>query len=109
MIPAIDSQGKRMRISLKQAAKYKKRGRGSFDASGTFIFAHDDHRNASVESSMSGAPAPSAGQHSARVDTRCEVERFSGSDSGFSLLPYPMPWGVTGMKFPALSKAGAGL
>jgi hypothetical protein len=97
--PVIDSHGRLCRLKMRRIREFEAAGAGVFDADGTFVFIpRGELHHAAVRSS------PTIGRVVSRL-----VGEFSGSDSGFSTAPYPLPIGGTGEQFPALARPGAGL
>lgn len=85
MIPCLDSEGLPGRISLKQARKYEKRGRGRFEAN-AFIFAR------TTASTLPPVLAPKL-RHAPRlhVADSVMVDRFNGDDSGLNCIGLRWP------------------
>ena len=96
----IDSNGLPGRLKLRRIREHHAAGAGQW-IDGVFVFS----RRAASTPSSNVRHSPTIG----RITSR-RVDSFSGSDSGYNLLPYPIPYGVTSApRFPALARQGAGL
>ena len=98
----IDALGQPGRRKLKRIRRDEERNAGAW-RDGAFVY-HPSHATA-APTSRACAPRQSPNHDPIKYAPKHEHT----SDSGFNLLPYPMPKGGYGVQFPALARQGAGL
>jgi hypothetical protein len=112
-IRIIDSGGNAGRLKARLVATHAETGLGSFMdgvayrgriCDRVFVYHRPEASTLPHESRPKHRTSPTIGRIVSRL-----VDQFSGRDSGFSTLPYPMRSGGNGPAHRTLSRQGAGL